>query len=87
MQEQINNLIEENKKLMRDLQDLTDEVYRNNYSAHQDFTKNSNFTSRLKIPHYATAPTKADVGELIEVGGKLYICSSANTFSLVGTQS
>ena len=30
MQEQINNLIEENKKLMRDLQDLTDEVYRNN---------------------------------------------------------
>ena len=87
MQEQINNLIEENKKLMRDLQDLTDEVYRNNYSAHQDFNKAVNFNARLKVPHYDTAPATAEIGEIIEVGGKLYICSSANTFSLVGTQS
>lgn len=73
--------------LRKNLQDLTDEFYRNNFSAQQDFNKKSNFVTTLKIPHYGTAPTTAEIGEIIEVGGKLYICSSANTFSLVGTQT
>lgn len=80
-------LQKEIERLRKDLNDLIDEFYRNNFSAQQDFNKYSNFTTRLKIPHYATAPTTAEIGELIEVGGKLYICSSANTFSLVGTQT
>lgn len=74
-------------KLRQDLNDLTQEVYMNNFSGHQDFNKYSNFTTRLKVPHYATNPAVCEVGEIIENGGKLYICSSANTWTKVGTQS
>ncbi len=73
--------------LEQSLKNLNDTYYSNNFSARQDFNKYSNFTTRLKVPHYASAPTTAEVGELIEVAGKLYICSSTNTFSLVGTQT
>lgn len=73
--------------LKQNLDALTAEVYRNNFSSHQDFTKSSNFTTKLKIPHYDTVPVVGEVGELIESGGKLYICSSANVFTIVGTQS
>ena len=73
-------------QLKKDLDALNNEYYKNNFSAQQDFNKKSNFTTRLKVPSYVVAPTTAEVGEIIEVGGKLYICSTANTFSLVGTQ-
>ena len=73
-------------QLRKDLEALNNEYYKNNFSAVQEFNKKSNFTTRLKVPSYVTAPTTAEVGEIIEVGGKLYICSTANTFSLVGTQ-
>lgn len=74
-------------KLTKDLKDLTDEVYKNNFSSRQDFNKASNFTTRLKVPHYESLPATGEQGEIIEVGGKLYICSSTNTYSLVGTQT
>jgi len=73
-------------QLRKDLEALNNEYYKNNFSAVQDFNKKSNFTTRLKVPSYVTAPTTAEVGEIIEVGGKLYICSTANIFSLVGAQ-
>lgn len=69
--------------LRADLEALNQEVYRNNFSSHQDFNKTSNFTTRLKIPHYDTVPIVGEVGEIIEVGGVLLICSSANTFTVV----
>lgn len=69
--------------LKSDLIALTQEVYRNNFSSHQDFNKTSVFTTRLQVPHYDTPPIKGEVGEIIEVGGVLYICSSANTFTVV----
>lgn len=69
--------------LKANLEALTQEVYRNNFSGHQDFNKSSNFTTKLKVPHYDVAPTVGEVGEIIEIGGALYICSSANTFTLV----
>ena len=69
--------------LRADLKALTNEVYRNNFSSHQDFTKFSNFSTRLKIPHYDTPPIVGEVGEIIEVGGVLYICSSPNSFTIV----
>lgn len=72
--------------LKADLKALNDEVYANNFTAHQDFNKSSTFTTRLKIPHYPVLPTQCDVGELVEVGGILYIGSAINTFSKVGTQ-
>jgi len=69
--------------LRADLDALTQEVYRNNFSSHQDFNKTSNFTTRLKIPHYDSVPIVGEVGEIIEVGGQLLICSSPNTFTVV----
>lgn len=74
-------------KLEKDLFDLNQEVYLNNFSASQDFNKKSNFNTTLKVPHYASDPTTCEVGEIIEVGGKLKICSATNTWTTVGTQS
>ena len=76
--------LEEQIQILRnDLTALQQEVYRNNFSSHQDFNKFSNFTTRLKIPHYDSVPPVGEVGELIELDGALLICSSPNTFSLV----
>lgn len=76
-------------KLEMDLRNLTDEVYTNNFTSSQDFNKQSRFNSRLKVPTYSTAPTVCEVGEVyVNSGtGKIYVCSSANTWSLIGTQS
>lgn len=73
--------------LERALFDLNQEVYTNNFSARQDFTKYSDFKTRLKVPHYDSAPSTCEVGEIIEVGGDLLICSATNTFTVVGTQT
>lgn len=69
--------------LQNDLASLTQEVYRNNFSGSQDFNKFIRFNTRLKVPHYDAIPPIGEVGELIEAGGALYICSSPNTFTLV----
>ena len=74
-------------QLRQSVETLNGEVFRGNFSSRQDFAKASNFTTLLKVPSYDTAPTSCDIGEIIEVGGKLAICSSANTFTIVGTQS
>ena len=78
-------------KLEKALRDLSEEFYRNNFSSSQDFQKFSRFNSRLKVPSYSTNPTVGEVGEVIEVGGKLKICTVASltapTWTIVGTQS
>ena len=75
---------EEQLQILRsDLAALQQEVYRNNFSSHQDFNKFSNFTTRLKVPHYDSVPPIGEVGEIIEIGGVLLICSAPNTFSFV----
>lgn len=76
-------------QLRRDLEALNEEFYRNNFSSLQDFQKFSRFNTRLKVPTLASAPATCEIGELhVRSGtGKLYVCSSANTWSLVGTQS
>lgn len=83
MDEATRNRIE---KLERDLFDLNQEVYRNNFKAHQDFNKTSFFNTRLKVPVYSSLPSTCEEGELVCVGGGLYIASATNTWSLVGTQ-
>jgi hypothetical protein len=75
------------EQLEKDLKALNEEFYLNNFSNYQTFNKYSNFTSRLKVPYYASAPSTCEVGEIIEVSGKLRICSSANTWTIVGTQT
>lgn len=86
-----NDLQKQIDQLRRDLKDLTDEVYLNSFTSSKDYNKYSRFNSRLKIPHAATNPTVGDVGDIVEVGGKLKICtvasSTAPTWVIVGTQS
>lgn len=74
-------------KLAEALQKLNTEFYSNNFSAHQDFNKSSTFSTRLKIPHYDSLPINCEQGEIAESGGKLKICSAANTWTTVGTQT
>lgn len=82
-----NDLKKRIDKLEKDLADLVSETYSNNFSALQDFNKFSRFNNRLKVPVYASDPATGEIGELICVGGKLKVCSSANTFTICGTQS
>ena len=85
------NLQAQVDKLTRDLQDLTDEFYLNNFSNSKDYNKYSRFNSRLKVPSYTANPTIGDVGDVVEVGGKLKICTTASltapTWTTVGLQS
>ncbi len=85
------DLNKEIETLKKDLKDLTEEFYRNNFSESQDFQKYSRFNTRLKVPHYASDPTLGEVGEIIEVGGKLKICTVASltapTWTICGLQS
>lgn len=69
--------------LQNQLDSLTQEVYRNNFSSSQDFNKFVRFNTRVKVPHYDTIPPVGEVGEIFEAGGALYICSSPNVFTLV----
>lgn len=77
------------KKLEIDLMALNEEIYRNNFSDSQDFQKYSRFNTRLKVPTLAATPSTCEIGELCVVSstGKLYVCSAANTWTIVGTQS
>lgn len=84
----INDLQEQVNKLKGDLDNLSQSFYKNNFSSSVTFTKDAVFQTRLKVPSYTTAPAIAEVGDLIEIGGVLYICTVANTtFTVVGTQS
>lgn len=73
--------------LRRDLNQLKAEFYKNNFASSQDFNKYCRFNSTLKVPHYSSAPATSNVGEIIEVGGKLYISTAVDTWTVVGTQS
>jgi len=75
-------------QLEKDLQALSDEYYRGNFSSSQDFQKYSRFNTRLKVPTLGTAPTTCEIGEVYvnSASGKLYVCSASNTWSIVGTQ-
>lgn len=85
---EITALKEQMTKLQNQLNDLSGAYYRNNFTSSQSFNKDVVFNSRLRVPVFTSAPTVSEIGDLIAVGGKLYICTVANsTFELVGTQS
>lgn len=85
---QIADLQDQIKKLQASLNDLSTNFYKNNFSSSQNFNKDCIFNSRLKVPHYTSAPSVSEVGDLIEVGGVLYICTIAGgTFTVCGTQT
>ena len=82
---------EEFNKLKQDLDDLVQEFYLNNFTSSKDYNKYSRFNSRLKVPSSVANPTIGEVGDIVEVGGKLKICTVASltapTFTTVGTQT
>ena len=73
--------------LRKQIEQISTEVFKNNFSTHQDFNKASSFNTKLKVPSYTSVPATCEVGEIIENSGKLLICSTANTWVIVGTQS
>ena len=80
------NLQKDVDTLKKDLKTLTDEFHKNNFSAHQDFNKVSNFTTRLNIPKYPALPVTCETNDIIGVNGIAYICSSPNVFTKIGSQ-
>lgn len=74
-------------RLRADIDSLSKSFFQNNFVSSQDFNKYSRFNTRLKVPSYASTPTTCEIGELVEVGGELYICSAADVFTVVGTQT
>ena len=81
----IQDLQDQVSKLRRDLDELSAQFFKNNFTSSQDFNKESRFNFRLKVPSYTTLPA-CQVGELIESDGILYICSATDTWTIVGTQ-
>jgi hypothetical protein len=81
-----NPLIQQIQDLQKKLDNLQGDFYANNFSSSQDFNKYSRFNTRIKIPHVTALATICEVGELCEYSGTAYICSSANTWSIIGTQ-
>lgn len=73
----------QNEMLKQQVEALQAEVYKNNFSGSQDFNKKVRMNTALRLPVYGTAPAKAEVGEVyVNSGdGKLYVCSSANTWT------
>lgn len=85
---QLQDLQEQFTKLKSEVDSLSSNFYRNNFTSSQVFNKDSVFNTRLRVPVYSSAPAVSEIGDLIAVGGKLYICTVANTtFTMVGTQS
>ncbi len=75
--------------LKQEVESLKAELYRGNFTGSQDFTKKVRMQTALRLPVYGTAPAKCEQGEIyVNSGtGKAYVCSAANTWSLIGTQS
>ena len=69
--------------LKQQVEALQAEFYKNNFSGSQDFNKYVRFNSRVKLPVYASSPAKCELGEVYVNSGncKLYVCSSANTWT------
>jgi hypothetical protein len=77
------------QELRRELEALRQEFYLNNFISSKDENKYVRFNTRLRVPIYSSAPTTAEIGEIYanSTNGKLYVCTSANTFTLVGSQT
>ena len=73
--------------LKQQVEAMASEAHLNNFPGGQDVNKYTRYNYRLKVPSYDTAPSTCEVGEVIEVGGDLQICSAADTWTTVGTQT
>jgi len=88
-----NKLIEqfraEVQSLRSQVAELSAAVNKNNFSTTQVFNKSCVFNDRLKVPSFNSAPTVAEVNDIMAIAGELYICTSSSpvTWTLVGSQS
>lgn len=87
--QEIAELREELGRLRADVQDLSGNFYKNNFTSSQVFNKDVAFNGRMRVPVHSGAPSVGEVGDLIVVSGVLYVCTSTGpvTFTPVGTQS
>lgn len=72
---------QEIQKLRADLEALSAEFYRNNFTASQDINKYVRFNGRFKVPRVSALSATCDVGEVCSFGTKLYHCSASNTWT------
>lgn len=83
---------EEFNTLKNQLDSLSQQFFKNNFSASITFNKDVICGTRLKVPSYSTVPIVAEVNDIIGINGELYICTVAGTiaspatFTLVGSQ-
>lgn len=76
-------------KMQSQIDDLSGQFYKNNFSSSQTFNKAVSFTDRLRVPVFDSAPAVGEVGDIFALtDGDLYVCiNNTPTFALVGTQS
>ena len=75
-------------QLQKEISELRQLLYKNNFSNIQISDKDVQFNSRVKFFNKVANLSTCNTGELSVVGGKLYICSAApSTWVVVGTQS
>jgi hypothetical protein len=80
------------QKLQSQLSDLSGAFYKNNFSSSQTFNKDVVFQSRMRSPVFSAAPAVGEIGDIICVSAKLYVCTTAGNsttpavFSLIGSQ-
>lgn len=79
------------KNLQAQIDALAQLINKNNFSASQDFPKYSRFKTRLQVPTLAANPTIGAIGDIVCVGGKLKVCTTASqtaaVYTTVGTQT
>lgn len=80
--------IEENKRQYDTLRTL---FYKNRFSDTIVFDERLACNSRVGLKDLSADPLAGEVGDLVSVGGKLKICTTASqtaaTYTIVGTQS
>lgn len=82
-EQQLKDLTEKFLKLQKDFDTLSQAYNKNNFSAYQDFSKASNFTTALTVPRYSVLPS-CETGQICEHEGKLKMCTSTNFWEVVG---
>lgn len=77
--------------LQQQIDDMKYLMNKNNFSNTVVYDKGVLFNSRVFLKSITTNPTFGDVGDLVVVGGKLKICTTASstaaTYTIVGTQT
>lgn len=68
-----------NEELQKEIDELQNQIAR--------LLTNPVVLGVLKMPVYTADPIKGSIGDLVVVGTKLKVCTAANTFTTVGTQT